>query len=114
MRMLDKERRRKKKEERDTSTSIMAMDGYGEQSYHNRDTRENGSRLSITHSLGSTTTSIGGSTEHRKSNKDKIQTEIRTDDFVVRLLLSFFLTSLQEKKKKLISKRFWFPYDPEN
>ncbi|KAI9580721.1 hypothetical protein GQX74_013222 [Glossina fuscipes] len=83
MRMLDKERRRKKKEERDTSTSIMAVDGYAEQSYHNRDTRENGSRLSITHSLGSTTTSIGGSTEHRKSNKDKIQTEIRTDDFVL-------------------------------
>ncbi|XP_037891247.1 uncharacterized protein LOC119638503 isoform X2 [Glossina fuscipes] len=90
MRMLDKERRRKKKEERDTSTSIMAVDGYAEQSYHNRDTRENGSRLSITHSLGSTTTSIGGSTEHRKSNKDKIQTEIRTDDFVV----SWWLKSL--------------------
>uniref|UniRef100_A0A1A9W1K5 GCF C-terminal domain-containing protein n=1 Tax=Glossina brevipalpis TaxID=37001 RepID=A0A1A9W1K5_9MUSC len=82
MRMLDKERRRKKKEERDTSTNVIATDGYTESSY-NRDTRENGSRLSNTHSLGSTTTSTGVSTEHRKSNKDKIQTEIRTDDFVL-------------------------------
>ncbi|XP_023306542.2 PAX3- and PAX7-binding protein 1 isoform X1 [Lucilia cuprina] len=98
MRMLDKERRRKKKEERysdnissssiSNNTTATATNSQHTVSTHhsnlsNRE-RENGSRNNNSHSLGSSSTSTTSSTEHSKSNKsDKIQTEIRTDDFVL-------------------------------
>ncbi|XP_075146606.1 PAX3- and PAX7-binding protein 1 [Haematobia irritans] len=99
MRMMDKERRRKKKEERSAdTTSTGGDDGISfsndntssrYQHHNSAGNRENGSRLNNdSHNLGSssmassTTTS---SSEHiKKSNKsDSIQTEIRTDEFVL-------------------------------
>ncbi|KAM7362584.1 PAX3- and PAX7-binding protein 1 [Cochliomyia hominivorax] len=95
MRMLDKERRRKKKEERSSDNNINASSSsYSNSGYNanNNDThnsnreRENGSRNNNSNNLGSSSTSTHttSSLEHSKSNKsDKIQTEIRTDDFVL-------------------------------
>ncbi|XP_065355283.1 PAX3- and PAX7-binding protein 1 isoform X1 [Calliphora vicina] len=96
MRMLDKERRRKKKEERSSdnfsssssSSNINNTTSTNDthHSNHQNRERENGSRNSNSHNLGSSSTSTHttSSSEHSKSNKsDKIQTEIRTDDFVL-------------------------------
>ncbi|XP_013112939.2 PAX3- and PAX7-binding protein 1 isoform X2 [Stomoxys calcitrans] len=105
MRMMDKERRRKKKEER-SSEATAGGGSYGassrpsqysndnsqsqQQHSHSSTNRENGSRLNNdSHNLGSssmaTATTSTSSSEHiKKSNKsDSIQTEIRTDDFVL-------------------------------
>ncbi|XP_061398036.1 PAX3- and PAX7-binding protein 1 [Musca vetustissima] len=96
MRMMDKERRRKKREERsaehNTATSSSSS-GYGGHQTTNNDSasmnRENGSsRLNNdSHNLGSSASSASAtssSEQNKKSNKsDSIQTEIRTDDFVL-------------------------------
>lgn len=104
MRMMDKERRRKKKEER----SAESGSGHHSQTYDNSSlntstNRENGSRLNNdSHNLGSSASqTASSSSEHiKKSNKsDSIQTEIRTDDFVVRLLLSFFTYHYTKKNQ---------------
>lgn len=91
MKMLDKERRRKKhlkdhdkydNNEKSGGISSTSNKNYGG-SYSNNNINTNNDQISP-----STSTST-----HNQNNKksDSIQTEIRTDDFVVRLLLSVFV-----------------------
>lgn len=94
MRMMDKERRRKKKEEnRDAGKSDGTRNDAGQIFSMTTDfsggidsvqkTIDGERTLSNSNNLGAS------SSEQRKIIKsDNIQTEIRTDDFVVRLLLS--------------------------
>lgn len=114
MRMLDKERRKKKREERAEITGHSGHFGY-----------ENGSNMQQLESSSATSalalapasgsgaagsanlssrykcTSIASDnasvqSKSKKCDNDMIQTEIRTDDFVVRLLLFNFLQKKQQ------------------
>lgn len=88
MRMLDKERRKKKREERAEHTGLSGHPGY-----------ENGSTIQHLESSSATASGAGPAnlssrvqSKSKKCDNDMIQTEIRTDDFVVRLLLFNFPT----------------------
>ncbi|XP_030565677.1 PAX3- and PAX7-binding protein 1 isoform X1 [Drosophila novamexicana] len=79
MRMLDKERRKKKREERAEHTGLSGHPGY-----------ENGSTIQHLESSSATASGAGPAnlssrvqSKSKKCDNDMIQTEIRTDDFVL-------------------------------
>jgi len=99
MRMLDKERRKKKREERAEHTGISGHMGFENgstpQHLESSSAIASGAGTAISSRYKSTSIANDNASVQSKSKKcdnDMIQTEIRTDDFVVRLLLFNFST----------------------
>lgn len=99
MRMLDKERRKKKREERVDHTGhsghIGFENGSTPQHLESSSAIASGAGTAISSRFKSSSIANDNESVQSKSKKcdnDMIQTEIRTDDFVVRLLLFNFST----------------------
>lgn len=117
MRMMDKERRKKKREERAelSGQNWAHQAGYqnGSTTQHLDSSSANASGANSSRSnKSSASDSPNVQSKSKKCDNDMIQTEIRTDDFVVRLLLfNFFyknnkITYDINKLKKRVNQKF--------
>lgn len=93
MRMMDKERRKKKNRDKDgddTQESNRYSDGHGRNNGHGRQSGERDAGASASYGKGVGNDDYADDRQRQKSSNDSnasVHTEIRTDDFVVRLLL---------------------------